>query len=107
VIADWLFTTPTVVIQPVTGLLMVYVADYSLAQSWLYTSIGLFLLAGACWLPGVWLQIRIRDIAEDAVRSKQQLPAIYRRYMQIWFWLGVPAFCAMLVVFFLMVMKPM
>lgn len=70
-------------------------------------SLALYLLAGACWLPVVWLQLRMRDIAADCVKQEIPLPPRYWEYARIWVWLGVPAFFALIAVFFLMVVKPM
>ncbi|QLQ33134.1 MAG: DUF2269 domain-containing protein [Candidatus Thiothrix singaporensis] len=106
VLADWLFTTPTVVFQPISGLWMAHLLGYPLTASWLAASLTLYALAGACWLPVVWLQIRMRNLAATASISQQALPAQYWRYARIWFWLGVPAFAAMLVVVLMMVFKP-
>lgn len=106
VLADWLFTTPTVIFQPISGLWMAYMLGLSLTTPWIAVSLGLFVLAGVCWLPVVWLQIRMRDLAAAALISQQKLPAQYWRYARIWFWLGVPAFTAMLVVVLMMVFKP-
>ena len=106
VLADWLFTTPTVILQPLTGLAMVAIAGHPLDAPWLHISIALYLLAGGCWLPVVWLQIRMRRLAEEAVAEGRGLPESYWRLAHIWFWLGVPAFVSMVGVFYLMVMKP-
>ncbi|OGT89540.1 MAG: hypothetical protein A2514_03110 [Gammaproteobacteria bacterium RIFOXYD12_FULL_61_37] len=105
VLADWLFTTPTVIFQPLSGLWLLHLLGASLAIPWISLSLGLFLLAGACWLPVVWLQIRMRDLAETALRQGTDLPPLYWRYACRWFWLGVPAFTAMVLVVFLMVFK--
>ena len=104
--ADWWFTTPTVVIQPATGLYLAYLSGWSLTASWLTVSIGLFIFAGICWLPVVWLQIRMAAMADDALQQGIELPSIYWRYARYWEYLGYPAFIAMLVVFYLMVAKP-
>ena len=104
--ADWWFTSPTVVLQPVTGFALVYLAGWPLTTPWLILSIALFLLAGACWLPVVWLQIRMAAMAKEAARSGHALPAAYWRCARWWELLGYPAFVAMVVVFFLMVTKP-
>lgn len=106
VLADWLFTTPTVILQPLTGLAMVALIGYPLDTPWLLLSIALYLLAGACWLPVVWLQIRMRRLSDDAVDEGRALSLEYRRLARIWFWLGVPAFLSMVGVFYLMVVKP-
>jgi uncharacterized membrane protein len=105
VLADWLFTTPTMIFQPVSGLWMVLLAGWPLAAPWLAVSLGLYLLAGACWLPVVWLQIRMRDVAAAAVARNAPLPAAYWRMARWWFWLGVPAFTSMVLSVTLMVFK--
>jgi uncharacterized membrane protein len=106
VIADWMFTAPSVLVQPITGFYLVYLADYSLTSRWIAWSTALYLLAGACWLPVVWIQIRLRDIAGRAAEGGTELPPEYWRYFRVWFVLGMPAFLGLVVVFYLMVAKP-
>ena len=69
-------------------------------------TLGLYVLAGLCWLPVVWLQIRVRDLAMQAEREGTPLPVCAERYMAWWFALGCPAFSVFVVIFFLMVLKP-
>ncbi len=107
VIADWLFTTPTIFIQPITGYWMLSQAHIPLTTPWILLSVILFVLAGLCWLPVVVLQIRMRDLSQQAVMQNSELSDVYFRYCRIWFWLGVPAFIAMVVIVYLMVEKPM
>lgn len=107
VTADWLFTATTAVLQPATGFYMIHLAGYPLHSRWIMWSIALYVLAGACWLPVVWLQIRMRGLAAQAVQGDTPLPAQYWRYFRIWVALGVPAFAAFIVIFWLMVAKPM
>jgi uncharacterized membrane protein len=106
VLADWLFTTPTIFIQPATGLLLVHWAGWPVTAPWLLWSIVLYVLAGACWLPVVWLQIRMARIAQESLRLDKALPEQYWRYARRWELLGYPAFAAMLAIYFLMVVKP-
>lgn len=106
VLADWLFTTPTIIIQPLTGFYLIHLAGYPLTSRWIMWTIALYLLAGICWLPVVWLQIRMRGFAQDAVKAGTELPPIYWRYLRYWVLLGIPAFLALVVVFYLMVAKP-
>lgn len=105
VLADWLFTTPTVIIQPITGLWLAHLLQIPLTTPWLLISVILYAIAGLCWLPVVWLQLQMQRLCEQAQRSGEPLPQRYWRYARIWFWLGVPAFVAMVVVLFLMVTK--
>jgi uncharacterized membrane protein len=106
VIADWLFTATTAVVQPVTGFYMIHLAGYPLHTRWIMWSVSLYVLAGACWLPVVWLQMRLRDIAQEAAGNGAGLPPLYWTYFRIWFALGVPAFIAFVFIFWLMVAKP-
>lgn len=105
VLADWIFTTPTVIFQPLSGLWMVYLLELPLSTPWISASLGLFVLAGLCWLPVVWLQIRMEKIAARAVAQATPLPALYWRMTRWWFWLGVPAFVSMVLVVAMMVFK--
>ncbi|MGR2663555.1 DUF2269 family protein [Chromobacterium haemolyticum] len=104
--ADWWFTTPAVIFQPLSGMWLARQAGWPLASGWLLTSIGLFLFAGLCWLPVLRLQIRMATMARAAVAAGQPLPARYWRYARYWECLGYPAFLAMLSTYFLMVIKP-
>jgi len=106
VIADWIFTTPTVIIQPVTGLLLVNTMGISLTEPWLLATYTLYAIAGGCWLPVVWLQIRMRDLSLQAIQKNTHLDDTYHRQARLWFWLGMPAFTAMVIIYFLMVFKP-
>lgn len=105
VLADWIFTAPAVVIQPLSGYALMLMAGYSLQIPWIACSVVLYLLAGACWLPVVWLQIRMRDLARIADNVGTPLPPAYWAYARTWFWLGVPAFVALVAVYWLMVSK--
>jgi len=105
VLADWIFTTPTVIFQPISGLWMASIIGVPLTTLWIFWSLILYFLAGACWLPVVYLQIRMQKMAALAMRDKTQLPPLYWRYTKLWFALGVPAFLAMVLVVLLMVFK--
>lgn len=107
VLADWIFTTPTVIFQPISGLWMVYLLEVPLNTPWVAGSLLLYFCAGACWLPVVWLQIRMQKIAAEADSQGKALPALYWTMARRWFWLGVPAFISMVVVVALMVFKHM
>ena len=106
VLADWLFTLPAGIIQPVTGIILVLAGGLSPFASWLVATYALYLLAFACWVPVVILQLRARDLAAEATRAGTPLPVAYHGAMRWWFALGWPAFIALVVVFLLMVAKP-
>ena len=107
VIADNLFTATTAIIQPLTGWYMVHLAGLPWHSKWLRWSIILYVLALACWLPVVAIQVRLRRLAQQAMRDEVALPAAYWRWFRVWFALGVPAFFAFMGIFYLMVVKPL
>jgi len=104
--ADTWFTTPAGFVQPISGFAMMHMAGWPWTTPWLLLSFALYLLAGACWLPVVWLQWRMKNMARAAADTNQPLPALYWRFARCWEYLGYPAFIAMLIVFYLMVNKP-
>lgn len=104
--ADWLFTTPAVIVQPVTGVWMAYLAGWPLTRGWVAWAVGLYALAGACWLPVVWQQIEMRRLARFAADRGEALPPRYWQLCRYWMGLGVVAFSAMIAIFGLMVFKP-
>lgn len=106
VIADWLFTTPTAIVQPLTGFYLMHLAGMPWTSGWILWSLVLYAIAGACWLPVVWIQIRMAEMAERAARSGESLPPRFWRYHRVWTALGWPAFIAFIAIFFLMVVKP-
>ena len=105
VVADFVFTATFAVVQPITGYLLAKLVGWPL-HGWLGLSIALFVLGGLCWLPVVWIQIRMRDLARTADREGNELPPEYHRLFVRWCWLGVPSFSAMLAIIWLMSAKP-
>jgi uncharacterized membrane protein len=106
VIADWLFTTPTAIIQPLTGFWLLHIVGMPWTTGWVLWSLVLYIVAGACWLPVVWIQIRMARMAEEAAAAGTALPERFWRYHLAWTALGWPAFIAFIAIFFLMVVKP-
>ena len=106
VIADWWFTATTMVVQPVTGFYLAHLMGVPSDARWIVWSTVLFVIAAACWLPVLWLQVRLRDIAVAAAANHQPLPTLYRRHLAIWTALGFPALLSFLAIFYLMVAKP-
>ena len=106
VIADFIFTATAVVVQPVTGSLLVLHVGYSFWDGWVVWSMVLYVIVGALWLPVVWMQMRLRDLASAAASDGAALPAEYHRIFWLWFAFGVPAFAAVAIIFWLMIAKP-
>jgi len=106
VIADFAFTLPAVVVQPVSGAWLIYLSGSTGTETWLVVTYVLYFVAGLCWIPVVWIQIRLRALLRNAAANKTALPNSYERLFRWWFALGWPAFTALVIVFFLMVLKP-
>ncbi|MES2984505.1 MAG: DUF2269 domain-containing protein [Pseudomonadota bacterium] len=106
VIADWLFTTPSVIIQLITGTALAHTLGLPLSEGWVFWSLILYFFAGACWVPVVWMQIKMRDMAKVALETGTALPDRYWRFDRWWITLGALAFPAVVAIITLMVMKP-
>jgi uncharacterized membrane protein len=106
VIADFLFTATAVVAQPITGVALAWTMGYALTEGWIVLSIALYLVTGAFWLPVVWMQARMRDLAAAAAGEGRPLPEAYHRLFRLWYYSGFPAFAAVLAIFWLMTAKP-
>lgn len=106
VIADFIFTATAVVAQPVTGVWLAHEAGYSLWDGWIVLSIVLYIVTGAFWLPVIWMQTRMRNLARAAADADRPLPLEYNRLFRLWFAFGFPAFAAVLTIFWLMIARP-
>ncbi len=106
VLADYLFTLPAVVMQPLSGAALIYMAGYDWTDRWLLWTYGIYVVAGLCWLPVVWIQIELKRILVNCVRTGAEVPLRYYRLFRIWFLFGWPAFIGLIIVFYLMVAKP-
>jgi len=107
VLADYVFTFPAAVIQPVSGVALIHMVGFDWTARWLMATYVIYIIAGLCWLPVVWIQIQLKNMCKAAVESGTQLPDRYHKLFRIWFLLGWPAFAGFLLVFFLMVAKPL
>ena len=106
VVADAVFTATAVVVQPVTGAALAHLAGYSLSDGWIWLSLVLYAVTGAFWLPVVWIQIRMHDLAGKAAAEGAPLPGAYYALFRVWFVFGFPAFAAVVGIFWLMLAKP-
>jgi uncharacterized membrane protein len=106
VIADWLFTASAVVVQPITGALLVEALGWSWSEGWLVLSLLLYVVTGCLWLPVVWIQAKMRDLAQAAAAANEPLPQRYHQLYRAWFVCGFPAFFAVLAIIWLMRAQP-
>lgn len=106
VLADTLFTATAAILQPVTGYVLARAAGWPLTEGWVALSLVLYLVVGAFWLPVVWMQLRMRDLARQARDGGTALPDAYFRLYRLWFACGIPAFAAVLWIVWLMLTKP-
>src|SRR5262249_2991424 len=104
-VADFLFTATAVVVQPITGWLLVRELGLSLCDGWIAISILLYFVVGAFWIPVVFMQIRMRNLA--AAAGRRGLPGGYHRWFRLLFASGLPAFGGLLLIIGLMIAKPL
>lgn len=105
ILGDWIFTTPAVIAQITTGVFLMNMQGYSFSAPWFYWVVGLFTFIGICWLPVLRIQYKLRELAKISVDSNQVSPE-FKSLMKTWTLLGIPAFTAILAIFWLMVFKP-
>jgi uncharacterized membrane protein len=106
VIADTLFTLTAVVLQPVTGGLLMALSGTTLAERWLVSSLGLYAVAGLFWIPVIFMQIEMRDLARKAAAQRQPLPPRYFKLFRRWSLFGIPGFGSVMIILWLMIAKP-
>ncbi len=106
VIADWVFTTPAIVLQLLTGIALTQSGGFGWDTFWIKGALLLYIVVGACWLPVVWMQIKMRNMAKQALETGEPLPARYRKMDRWWIILGSLAFPAVVIIFYLMAVKP-
>lgn len=106
VVADFLFTATAVALQPITGVWLAHEVGWPLGERWLLLSLALYVLTGLFWLPVVFIQIELRNLARSAAATERALPARYFKLYRIWFACGFPAFLAVIAIFWLMLTRP-
>ena len=106
VLADFIFTLPSVIIQPITGIMLIKIVGYDYTSLWLVLTYIGYVIAGICWIPVVFIQVKLRNLAIKSLENNQELPTEYYRLFKLWFYLGWPAFISLVMIFFLMVFKP-
>jgi uncharacterized membrane protein len=106
VIADFVFTATAVIAQPITGVALVHAVGYSLREGWVVLSIILYIVTGLFWLPVVWMQMELRNMANAALEHGHALPPRYHRLFWLWFVFGFPAFASVMGILWLMITRP-
>lgn len=106
VVADYIFTLPAVILQPLSGILLIHLAGHDWNAGWLVWTYVLYAIAGACWIPVLWIQIELKKMLRHAVEAGVALPERYNHLFKIWFILGCPAFLGLVIIFYLMVSRP-
>ena len=106
VFADMLFTLTAVLLQPVSGGVLMMLSSTAFTERWLMTSLGLYAVAGLFWVPVIFMQVEMRDLAREAVLQNQPLPPRYFALFRRWFMFGIPGFGSVMIILWLMIAKP-
>jgi len=105
VVADWVFTASAVIVQPITGAVLAHLMGWRLTEGWILASLALYAITGAFWIPVVFMQRRMRDLARAAAAQGAPLPEAYFKLYRLWFAFGFPAFFAVLAIIWLMIAR--
>ena len=100
------FTATAVIAQPLTGIWLASLVGWPLATGWIEAALWLYVLVGMCWLPVVFIQVRLRNLAREAASNGSALPPTFDRLYRVWFILGWPAFAGVLAILWLMTARP-
>ena len=106
VVADMIFTLSAVLLQPVSGGLLMLLSATSLTERWLLLSLALYALAGVFWVPVIFMQMEMRDLAQAAADKGLPLPPRYAALFRLWFLFGIPGFGSVMIILWLMIAKP-
>ena len=106
VIADFIFTLSAVLLQPATGTLLMWMSSTAITEGWLMTSLVLYAIAGLFWVPVVFMQIEMRDLARVSMTGGVPLPPRYFTLFGRWFLFGIPGFGSVMAILWLMIAKP-
>ena len=106
ILGDWIFTTPAIIAQFITGFLLMKELNYDFTSIWFYWVIALFLAIGVCWLPVVRIQYLLKNIIEENM-NENIVPESFHKLFKVWLALGVPAFLMIVTIFYLMIFKPL
>ena len=106
VIADMLFTLSAVLLQPVSGGVLMAMSATELSERWLAASLGLYAVAGLFWIPVIFMQREMRNLARTAVAQHEPLPPRYFALFRRRFLFGIPGFGSVMIILWLMISKP-
>jgi uncharacterized membrane protein len=106
VTADFIFTLSSVLLQPITGFLLMWLSSTSITEGWLLVSLVLYAVAGAFWVPVIFMQVEMRDLARAAAEKDAPLPPRYFSLFRRWFLFGIPGFGSVMAILWLMIAKP-
>ena len=106
VIADMLFTLSAVILQPISGGVLMMLSSTAPGEHWLLASLGLYAVAGLFWIPVIFMQKEMRDLARVAAAERQDLPPRYFALFRRWVWFGFPGFGSVMIILWLMIAKP-
>lgn len=106
VLADKVFTATAVVVQPITGYLLLRETGTAISEPWVLASLALYVVAGLAWIPVVWIQVKLRELARAAAMAGEELPDRYHRLFRFWFALGIPGFGSVMLIVWVMIARP-
>ena len=106
VLVELMVMIPALALQPISGLPLASAVGVTLGEFWIMLSLLIYGLIVAGWLAVLVLEIRIRDLTQEAVLAGVPLPESYYGMFRLYTVLVWPTLAAMILVFALMIWQP-
>ena len=103
---EWPLGEQRDIIQPLSGAHLILKGGFSWNASWLLWVYAFYLFTGLCWVPVVFIQLRLRDLLQARENGSPFSELEFNRLFRLWLILGWPAFLSVIAIFWLMVAKP-
>ncbi len=100
ILADTIFTTPSVIIQLITGIMLSDLLGL-LYTDWFWLVLAVSVIVLVLWLRAAFIQFKLKKLLEE----ENKLSPKFHHLMNIWFILGVPSFGGAIYLYYLMVYR--
>jgi uncharacterized membrane protein len=104
--AEYLLMIPAIALQPLAGFPLALAIGERFDEYWLEVSVAIYVAVVAVWLVNFIIELRMRNVTQDAAMSSRPLPDSYRHMFLIWSVLTVAGLAGVLVIMALMIWQP-
>lgn len=100
IFADLIFTTPSVFIQIITGVMLSNVIGLTFTN-WFWVVISVSFIVFVLWVRAAFIQVKLKKL----IANETEIPEKFHQLMKVWFYLGIPSFLGSIFIYYLMVYK--